>query len=777
MMLGVTDGTSQGRIARLVFPSLVSASMSDIKKPVRDASLDAIRDGFHIPQLAGGGFNKESVEALMFAVSEQVNETTSRAIGLPDILQLLCSLDSNLPDMGQFPTIKGSSFLDRYCDCLMACLTSSKSETRAAATNLLDLSIGKGLDKEALARSLQKLKPANQRTVGGILAQYQNTMVTEVDDVKQVKALPPAAGAEAKQAPLTGMGATKGKRVPRYPEPQTSTSAEGALSASKDGAHPLAGRSRGRSNAVTSSLTWPEYPEEPSSNALASLKKHWGSQLPATSLAPLFPSTGFRKQDDATDGCSLLGTSIEQDQREGTAVCVDHLSFIFRWIVCALCAKESTVGLQAVLSLVRDTLAFLTTRKVELPDSDVSTLIPFLVEKSSIAKGRFRDSYHEIMELVGKSNLLSPKQLGATVAVLVLERSVHAKARTLACQLCLVCVNEMGLNAIGKKGVIVTSKCLSEESMPETKMAALDLMELVATKMSRDTSRLAKICGPSLSTKALHLVDERLAKNEGKTAASSSASPGPSLLEGTHRTSPAKTKSSAEKADPVSSDIRDELPALSLRGEKSTSPRVSSGSAGVSEDEAMNPFSFSARLRGVASPTSTISDSARQASPVVQVSPVVDRATVEVEATSPTQTEAEPIGAAAALRARLLRIRERTVDTATSSLTDEAVAEPSGRDAYKSCIDRMSRLCSRSPPLEEFDDDLFSCIESLKQFHSAVSTEDNLDLRHAIEEGMDDALEGLTRYEWLKALQWHRAVATHCSSDSSALRSTAASPH
>lgn len=71
------------------------------------------------------------------------------------------------------------------------------------------------------------------------------------------------------------------------------------------------------------------------------------------------------------------------------------------------------------------------------------------------------------MDLLKKEELLPPKRLGSIVCVAIIERSPHAKARALACQICHDCIVSIGLNGCGKRGVIAAAKILSEERVPE----------------------------------------------------------------------------------------------------------------------------------------------------------------------------------------------------------------------------------------------------------------------------------------------------------------------
>jgi hypothetical protein len=77
-LLAIVDKLSQAKLARLVFAALINSAMNDIKKPMRDAALDAIRTGIAASSLDGGGLNELSLEALVSAIVGEVNEAAVR---------------------------------------------------------------------------------------------------------------------------------------------------------------------------------------------------------------------------------------------------------------------------------------------------------------------------------------------------------------------------------------------------------------------------------------------------------------------------------------------------------------------------------------------------------------------------------------------------------------------------------------------------------------------------------------------------------------------------
>ena len=78
LLLGAVDKVTQAKLGKVVFSALLNAAMNDIKKPMRDASLETIRIGVTASPLDGGKLNEVAVEAFVSAFSADVNESAAR---------------------------------------------------------------------------------------------------------------------------------------------------------------------------------------------------------------------------------------------------------------------------------------------------------------------------------------------------------------------------------------------------------------------------------------------------------------------------------------------------------------------------------------------------------------------------------------------------------------------------------------------------------------------------------------------------------------------------
>jgi hypothetical protein len=404
-----------------------------------------------------------------------------------------------------------------------------------------------------------------------------------------------------------------------------------------------------------------------------------------------------------------------------------------------------------------------------------------------------------------------------------MENASHAKARLLACQECYHCVEAIGLSGIGKKGVLVVAKSLTDEKLPENRAAFLDLMVLLVSRMNNDVQRLSKICGSSLSIKARGLVEERMRKVEkdgglpsptkskasgipsGIPSRADSVSSRMSRLPNSDQSTP-KSKLVESKsmkfetfskgtvaADTNEMTFDDELPALDLRlGKRSPhatltkssslqqpSPPSSLPKLNFSEKPGFSQTSGNSPVLG-----GTVSFSDSTSDPLVQ-----NLFSTSSESNSENSTKVksaaniytldggtnEAIGAAASLRARLLKIREKNNGAASSKQNKTKSNLGDGEDHNNSIeielqadntlvvlnpvldeyLTAFRKLVEQVPPLKETDSDLNKCIEILKNMHAAVSQQTNLavnmdsaninNLREDIKDRISEVFEVLTR--------------------------------
>ena len=423
-------------------------------------------------------------------------------------------------------------------------------------------------------------------------------------------------------------------------------------------------------------------------------------------------------------------------------------------------------------------------------------------------QGRFKDSFDDVLTSVTELEIVPPKVLGAVVCVAVLERTGHPKARVLAYQHIGSCVQAVGLSGLGKKGLLLVSKCISTENLAENKGAVMDLMMVILSKMNGDTDRLARICGPSnLSDKARKLVEERWQKKGGSVllGADSGDAAGRRTAEkeeparrqqysrlrkpgGGIGTKTRRAETATKEPTPASMSTHEKLRTLQLKlGSSSVSSSVSA-TRPFDLDAVSGPFTFSFEKEDRVSKglvqndhagATTLASSTMNSPTKRDFAIAASEEQHQQEATNSSLDQsgehAEPevsdavnvmttTGAAASLRARLMKIREKhraqeetvqpssvptsesadasenrasTPSASPQSLANEAFGstdqqnEERTEDELYASLSRFEELTDSSQ-IEEDDDAVVDCIARLKRFHTALSKTLEFDIDPAL---------------------------------------------
>ena len=428
-------------------------------------------------------------------------------------------------------------------------------------------------------------------------------------------------------------------------------------------------------------------------------------------------------------------------------------------------------------------------------------------------KGRFREQFNNVIAFFRSDVVISTRSLGQVICVPLIEHSHQTKTRVLALHECQACVDRIGLSGIGKKGLLVTAKALSDENLPENRSAALDLMETVLAKMDGDVDKLASICGTAyLSDKGRALIEERCKKHSGSyqslaqkslqrdaRARRQSQIPSSRMAAGTSRSrsriapptaetfdaSPSSNKASGERHS--TEGLRDELPSFDLQFEDSKITAIKSIHK-VSTVPVEGPFTFSFNPAEASPRGSEPSDDKDE---VIREDTVSDttlgRTTVQSSKATPSNVTGPPTeGAAASLRARLLKIREKQkeeyipasstsalhpellpsdmssplTELPTAAITNEKDYETgeghktseNSYDALHTCVEE---LLHTKPPVPEAHPRVRDCTAALKKYHAAISNQPGAapdmsytefsDLRQRISEKTVETIENLTR--------------------------------
>lgn len=551
-LLSCCDRVAQAKLGKLVFGPLINAAMTDNKKIMRDAAITALQGGTGLHAMEGGGSNPFALDCMVGSLVAELKDSDFKAGGLPEVLNFVTKRVQYLPKATVLQSSKAQAQEAAFAASIVACLTSSKSETRAEAEALVKAcSDNEVLTEASIQAGGKKLLPAQQRAVNGIIdalgAGASRDVLLGKENFTSSTNSPTRRSAVSRTASTRAPGAGSIRSRPTSslstsrPGGRSSTRSESSVgdglrsSASSNAAginlptkgntsgHPLLSDSPGPStkDMRSSSMArkrenWPDYPEEPSgSSSFSSLKKIWVQLLPTTSVDALFPKSGLQKQDDAEAGCELISQAVQLANDDDDTVVFDQLDIICKWIACALCSRENTVGLQTLLNLLSDVFQCMKSKDVQLSDAEAAILLPILLEKASASKGRFRKMFQDLISQINAEGLYPPQRYGPHICVVVVERTHHAKTRGHAMKECRACIELCGLDGIGKKGIQVTAKAFSEEALTENKTIALDLIVVIIDRMSGDLQKFARLCGNSnLSDKARGLIEERWAKHE-----------------------------------------------------------------------------------------------------------------------------------------------------------------------------------------------------------------------------------------------------------------------
>lgn len=321
-----------------------------------------------------------------------------QAGGLPEVLLLLLSVADKLPNLDEIVSSRGKPLGEKYAVVVIECLTSSKSETRAASSSLLNTSVENGIiSMESIRKATERLKPAKQRSIGPLIAKISKNDPAASSQPGKENLMTKKAAAWKKDELTSCSKGPRIKDTKQTPEQQSSpperkrrgivlASEEPEAASPADPKHPLVLRSRKRVARSTRSVIWTEYPEEPHGAILEDLKRYWASILPPSTVSALFPTGGIKQQDDAKNGCKILTRALSADRSNGSTVVEEQLDLVLKWITFALYSKETTTGLPDILSVLNDLLTYLMESNREFSDAEALETVPFLLEKVSGAK-------------------------------------------------------------------------------------------------------------------------------------------------------------------------------------------------------------------------------------------------------------------------------------------------------------------------------------------------------------------------------------------------------
>jgi len=728
LVLNSVDSPSQVKLGRIAYGPLIYASLTDNKKIVRDASLDALLKGTMVSDMNGGGVNGEVAEALMSAFSSEVEDTDFKAVGLPEVLQVLSERASAFRPYSLVSSSKAKTVYAQFAKSLVGCLMAPKSESRAAAENLLNICVShRILTVPMIEKPISRLTQGEQKPLQPVIESLKSIGVDQdSENLMHADSLRSRQEDEKIVPKVRSRSLSRPSRKSLVGEIRLAKDDALDVVANDLNANPLKGSSASSESAKRQRCSHstkqkdsiPDYPFEPSSDeSFECLKKSWSPYLPNQSLETLFPIKGFKTQDDAASGVDLLSRAHNTCVDNGEEyILIDQLDLIIRWFVIALCCRESTSGMESLMTFLEQLISTLHNQSYELSDFEANLLLPYVIDKAATARGRFKEKVRNILDSIS-DNIYPPTKYGPLICVLVMESGKSPKSRVFAALQVHGCIEKNGISAIGKKGIQVTAKAFSEENAPDQKAIYLDLIETIIANLNGDVSKFFKLCGSTLSfsRQSRQLIEDRMIKSNKR----------PSL----HRQSTGR--------------ITNQTSAVNLAASKSTSPISIKESINKDADDLDGPFKFSYSSNQASSERNITSASSSSLFTQTLLS-----------------KRSESFGTAAALRERLQQIRTKhQIETEDSSANNPFLPDVEGSELtcalYDDIMKKVKALLALPTPLSEIDGKFTGALVGLRQLHSSFSSggvdstgtiaDDLKDLRDYVQQHVPECIEILTK--------------------------------
>lgn len=722
LILNSVDSVSQVKLGRIAYGPLIYASLTDNKKIVRDASLEALLKGTMASDLNGSAVNGDVAETLMSAFSSEVEDTDFKAVGLPEVLHVISERVSAFRPYSQVSSSKAKTIYAQFAKALVGCLMAPKSESRAAAENVLNICVKhRILTVSMIEKPISRLTQGEQKSLQSVVEGLKNISIDQDSESAVLRDTVQSRRGEADEKFHPKVRSRSSSRPSRKSiVGEIRPVKEDLVNETHDpNAHPLKGASissepikRQRcSHSTKQKDSIPEYPFEPSvDDSFEYLKKAWFPFLPSLSIEKLFPLKGFKTQDDAASGVDLLLRAINNcvDNKEET-ILIDQLDLIIRWFVIALCCRESTSGMESLMTFLEQLISTLQSQRYELSDFEASLLLPYVIDKAATARGRFKEKVRNILDSISDS-IYPPTKYGPLICVMVMESGKLPKSRVFAALQLQNCIEKVGISAIGKKGIQVTAKAFSEETLSEQKSVYLDLIETIIVTLNGDVSKFFKLCGSTLSfsRQSRQLIEDRMAKSSKR----------PSL----HRQSTGKITNQSSSA-------------LNLNETKDFNNKDA--------DDMDGPFKFS-----------------YGSNQAISERPIASAPSSTTFSQTLQNKRTESFGTAAALRERLQQIRTKhqneTEDTITNSaFQPEKDISESSCALYDDITNKVTVLLALPTPLSEIDGKFTGALVGLRQLHSSLSSTnvDNTgtsadilkELRDHVQQNVPECIEMLTK--------------------------------
>ena len=75
VIMSATDATSQAKLGKVVYGSLINSAMNDSRAVMHDACMEALKLGTSLPQAEGGGTNVQALEPFLIGLVGELDES------------------------------------------------------------------------------------------------------------------------------------------------------------------------------------------------------------------------------------------------------------------------------------------------------------------------------------------------------------------------------------------------------------------------------------------------------------------------------------------------------------------------------------------------------------------------------------------------------------------------------------------------------------------------------------------------------------------------------
>lgn len=525
------DCESGCKILKVIAGSIM-LGLADNKKPMRDATISALQMSVT--------FNKTPPESaiadvnMMSVLVQPVCESLANTVGRQELINwLLLHVDS----------IKGDQW-NELASPLIVAMQDKTASVRAAAEQLLSSLASRAvISKMAIEKATRDLPPATKRSLQSAIDRIVAVAGTK-KAVSVTQTITAAAPVVVKEPTPLVPEVISAEVVEDHVEdedvPISRSSSEtsnapivkrsGILPPSKHASSKIVQPSQSRQSAVAAvpiatvddpwllkksttgkvrrleefyKLNWPQPPTEPGEFEFNQLKTTWEPLLSPDLAFMLFPGGKIAESnhDSFVPAINELSTQLE------CPYFMQHTDLILRWCSIILSLRESSTGLLRLLQLIND--IFVTVQNPHnalLHDSEISSLIPHLIEKCGHKSDRHKQAFKKT--LISAGEIIAPNKINQHLIVGL--HSVNKKSRIVSIEEIQRVVESAGVASLGRAGVKDIGDFLdAKDNDLAGRSSCLELIYSIYISLGADLPKLKKLLG-DISSRSISMIEDRI---------------------------------------------------------------------------------------------------------------------------------------------------------------------------------------------------------------------------------------------------------------------------